>query len=580
MKESIIRIQIMRIFAAVVVLLLVYNLFHVQIVEGERWSSMAESNRFRRFTQVAPRGSIYTADGVVLATNIKTYDIALSYEHDRQLREQAITTLCSLLGLEYEAVASKLAGHRRKFEPVVVARNVSFEQIVILEEHRYLIPGLVVQVNPRRYFPQSYLFSQPLGRVTPGDYTGVSGLERQWNDYLQGRDGSYIIQVNANHVPIGEPVYDQEAVPGQNLHLTLDAELQQVAQDSLRRVLQKLRDNGTAENAWAGAVVVIDPNTGRILAMVSEPTFDVNDPNSFARGGIVYPEEVPAWAQTHGLDRTYNYRKPIGSTMKMLTGMAALETGLVTARESLRCTGHTRIANQPTQCYARTAHGNVDMIRAIQVSCNIYFGNMGHRMGRDVFYEYLEIFGMGWERRNAGFTDIPYGEQRDALDYRLRDTWFGGHNVQIAYGQLNEFTPLQLANYIAMIANGGIHYKPYLVETITDYQGEIVEHFQPTIINAYDFDPANMETIRRGMLAAAQGGHMRGVAVPTAGKTGTAEDSSPPGDAHSWWVGYGPYDEPEIVVVVFMERGGLGLRAAEVGRDIFDFWYENRQDDN
>ncbi len=580
MKENLFRIQVLRVVATAVVLFLVYSLFHVQVVEGERWSSMAESNRFRRFTQVAPRGSIYSADGVTLATNIKTYDVAMSYEHDRQLREQAITTLCSLLNLDTDEVTQLLRTHQRKFEPVVVASGVSFEKVAMLEEHRYLIPGLVIQVNPRRHFPQPYLFSQPLGRVSAREYTGISGLERQWNDYLQGQSGSYIIQVNANHVPIGEPVYDREAVPGHDLQLTLDAELQQVAQDSLRRVLEKLRENETAENAWAGAVVVIDPNTGRILAMVSEPTFDINNPNSFVQGGIIYPEEVPSWARTHGLDRTVNYRKPIGSTMKMLTGMAALETGNVSSSETIRCTGRTEISNQPTQCYARTAHGNVDMIRALEVSCNIYFGNLGHRMGRDVFYQYLEIFGMGWEHRNAGFTDIPFGEQRDALDYRLRDTWFGGHNVQIAYGQLNEFTPMQVANYVAMIANGGTHYKPYLVETITDYTGEVVEHFQPTIIKSHDFDPAHLETIRQGMLAAARGGHMRGVAQPTAGKTGTAEDRSPPGNAHAWWVGYGPYDEPEIVVVVFLERGGLGLRAAEVGRDIFDFWYEHRQDND
>lgn len=578
MKQSIVRIRLLRILAALAVFVLVYNLFHIQVVEGEVWANMADNNRFRHLVQVAPRGNILTSDGVVLAQNLPGYDVALAYEFDRSRREQAIATLSELLNLDYDEVYAKVASHSRRFEPVVVARNIEYEQLVMLEECRHLIPGLVIQVNPRRHYPEPYLFSHGLGRVIARDYVGSQGLEKQWEEYLSGQDGNYVIQVDADSRPVGDAVYDKVAIPGNDLHLTLDAGLQRAAQASLQRVLAKLRENNNAPDAWAGAVVVLDPNTGRILAMVSEPTYDVNDPRSFAADGIEYDDAVPSWARTHFLDRTINYRKPVGSTIKMLTGMAALESGVVSANERILCRGHTRIDNQPTSCYARAAHGNVNMVRALEVSCNIYFGTLGARLGRDRFYQYLEIFGMGWEQRNAGFADIPQDEQRDALDYRRSrwaDPWVGGHNVQIGYGQLNEFTPMQLANYVAMIANGGIHYRPYLVERITDHQGEVVEQFAPEIIAAHEFNPANLKLIREGMLAAGNTNYLRGIKPRVAGKTGTAEDGA--GSPHAWWVGYGPYDDPEIVVAIFLERGTTGWRATEVARDIFDYWYQRQE---
>lgn len=575
MKQMRMRIRLLRLLAALAVFLLIYNLFHIQIVEGDMWSDMADNNRFRHLVQVAPRGSIFTADGLTLATNQPSYDVALAYEPDQGRRELAISTLSQYLGLDYEEVYATVADHQRRFEPVVVASNIEFEQVLYLEEHRYLIPGLVIQVNPRRHYPHSHMFSHILGRVIAMDYVGSAGLEKQWEEYLSGQNGHYVIQVNAFDRPVSDPVYEQEAIPGHNLHLTMDSGLQEAARNSLRRVLEKLRENGTAEDAWAGAVVVMNPDNGQILAMVSEPTFDINNPLSYTADGIEYDDDVPSWARTHSLDRTINYHKPVGSTIKMLTGMAALENGLVSGSERILCRGRTRINNHPTVCYGHVAHGNVNLVRALEVSCNIYFGTLGSRLGRDRFYEYVEIFGMGWEERNAGFKDIPLAEQRDALDYRRwAENWVGGNNVQIAYGQMNEFTPMQVANYVSMIANGGTHYRPYLVEKITDFEGNVVEQIEPEIIAAHEFNPANLELIRKGMEAAGNTNYLRGISPRVAGKTGTAEDGS--GDNHAWWVGYGPYDDPEIVVAVFLERGNLGWRATEVARDVFDYWFERQ----
>ena len=170
----------------------------------------------------------------------------------------------------------------------------------------------------------------------------------------------------------------------------------------------------------------------------------------------------------------------------MVTGMAGLEYGVVTAREKIYAGGRTRINNQPVNDYGNAVFGNVDMRRALAVSSNIYFATVGSRLGSEKIYEYIEKFGMSRTQKNAGFDDIAQDEQVSSWTLPGR-TWVGGHTVQISYGQLNEFTVMQMGNYVSMLANGGIHYKPYMVEKITDYRGETVEFFEPVVLDQQDF---------------------------------------------------------------------------------------------
>lgn len=579
MKQMKWRMSILRIAAAVIVVVLIYNLFLVQVIEGQSWANVSDNNRFRHLVQTAPRGKILTADGVELAGNVPGYQVALAYEQNPVRREQSIAKLSELLEIEPDEIKERLSKDSRRFEPTVIASRVSFETVLLLEEYRYLVPGLVIQVAPQRVYPQGTLLAHNLGRLVDG--IGKEGLELQWDQYLQGQAGYSVVQVNANNSPVGEPVNSQPAIPGHDLHLTIDAGLQQAAQDALHRVVTKIRETNNMEDAWTGAVVVMDPNTGRILAMATEPSFDNNEKYNFQ-----WPEELPQNVRSYR-DRATNWRKPVGSTMKMLTGLAALDNKLVTPSERIRDTGKAMIAGWPIKNYGSRSYGNIDMRRALQVSSNIYFGTLGNRLGRERFYDYVDIFGMtgvasgdipDHAMKNAGFTDISLAEQLYSLDFyrntvRKGESYYPSYTVQMAYGQLNEFTPLQMANYVSMLANGGTHYKPYMVEKVIDADGKTVELFEPEIIAQREFDPDNLKVIHEGMRQAAESGsHFRNLSIKIAGKTGTAEENTV--DSQAWWVGFAPYDEPEIAIVAFVENGGLGSRASEIGREIIDYYFE------
>jgi penicillin-binding protein 2 len=269
----------------------------------------------------------------------------------------------------------------------------------------------------------------------------------------------------------------------------------------------------------------------------------------------------------------------------MLTGLAALESGAVTAKETIRSTGVARIAGFSVPEYGYAAYGNVDMRRALEVSSNIYFGTLGNRLGREKIYDYIAKFGLTGVAngeindsvvKNAGFDDISLGEQIHSLDYYKEllnrgEVFYSSYAVQMAYGQLNEFTVMQMANYVSMLANGGTHYKPYMVEKITSANGEVVELFEPTVLARQDFSPENLQVIREGMQAAAKGSRFRNLPFKIAGKTGTSQERGK--DNHAWWVGYAPYDNPEIAIAINLEYGGLGLRCEEVARDIIDHYF-------
>lgn len=575
------RISLLSLVAALIVGVLIYNLFQIQVIQGEEWADIADNNRFRHLVITAPRGRIFAADGTELAGSIPGYEVALAFEPDSAKRQQAIEKLSQLLSMDIKEIEAKLKKQTQRFAPARIASNVDFETVLMLEEYSHLIPGLVIQVKPQRTYPQTTLLAHTLGHLKEG-ITGASGLELQWDENLRGENGFSVVQVNVLGRPVGQPANNQPAIPGNNLHLTIDVGLQQKVQESLHSVLAKLRDRHKMQDAWTGAVAVVDPNSGKILAMASEPSFDNN-----LKYRYQWPDELPQRETIRTYrDRVVNWRKPVGSTFKMLTGLAALETGNVSANERIRDTGFTRISNQPVQNYGRAAYGNIALRRALQVSSNIYFATLGSRVGQEVIYEYIDRFGMtgaalgenpSYASKNAGFTDIHHGEQYHGLDYyqerlRVGKPFYTGHTVQMAYGQLNEFTVLQMANYVSMLANGGTHYKPYLVEKITDFHGEEVEFFAPEVIAEQNFDAAALTAIREGMQLAAGSSRFRGLPFKIAGKTGTSEEYGK--DNHAWWVGYAPYDNPEIAIVVFLEYGGLGLRGEEVARDIIDHYFE------
>lgn len=574
MKQLLFRMHVLRLCAALVVAVLIYNLFHIQVIEGGHWRNTAENNRFRHLVQVAPRGKIISADGVDLASNIPGYSLSLAFDGDKSSRDKTVAALARLLELteeEIDAMDERISKYTRRFEPLELFRNVDFNKILLLEENRHLMPSLVIQVTPRRIYPQNELLAHALGRTV--DYTGREGLERSWNEHLTGTNGFSVVQVRAGGRPVGLPIISQVAVPGNNIILTIDSDLQRYSHEALLRGLVKSRETRMGEKAWSGAVVIMDPNTGKILAMVSEPTFDANAKYT----APIWEDEVPLRVQNSYLNyRPIQYSRTVGSTFKMLVGLAALEEGKVTPTEKIYCGGPTWIVGRPgrdspTTCYGGAVHGHIDMREAIRVSCNVYFGTLAYRLGYTKLSEYIELFGLGLSPYNAGFDDVP--EQAPAKLPFFEKNPLLGNLVQMGYGQINEFTPLQMANYIAMIANGGIHYKPYMVDRIETAEGELVEQILPSILDTHQFKAAGLRSVQEGMLRMGQSNAFtRNLTVSVASKTGTAEQTGA-GHPHGWWVGYAPYENPEIVVVVFLEHGGQGFRASEVAAEIINYYY-------
>jgi penicillin-binding protein 2 len=576
MKQLLLRMHVLRLCAALVVAVLIYNLFHIQIIQGGHWRNTAENNRFRHLVQVAPRGKIITADGVELASNLPGYSVSLAFDGNRASRDKTVETLARLLELteeDIEAMNTRISDYRRSFEPLELFRNVDFNKILLLEENRHLMPSLVIQVTPRRVYPQDYLLGHALGRTI--DYTGREGLELSWNEHLTGTNGFSVVQVRAGGRPVGLPIISQVAVPGNNIILTIDSDLQHFTHEALLRGLAIARGTRMGAKAWSGSAVVMDPNTGRILALISEPSVNANakytPPN--------WEEEVPYAVRGSNLFfRPVQYPRTVGSIFKMLVGLAALEEGKVTPTERIFCGGPTWIVGRrgidsPTICWEGTAHGHLDMREAIRLSCNVYFGTLAHRLGYNTLREYFDLFGIGPSPFNAGFDCLPLGEQGSANFASERRPIFGGDVVQMGYGQINEFTALQMANYIAMLANGGIHYKPYMVDRVESAEGEIVEQILPTILNSHQFSAVNLRTVQEGMLRMGQSNaNTRNLTVSVAGKTGTAEQTGE-GFPHGLWVGYAPFDNPEIVVVVILEHGGEGFMASRVAAEIINYYF-------
>ena len=390
---------------------------------------------------------------------------------------------------------------------------------------------------------------------------------------------------------VGHPIRDQgkkAPIKGNSLQLTIDAKIQTLATRVLRENLERLQTLPYKPmlNAVAGAVVVLDINSGAVRALVSEPGYD---PNIFVREKLsdVQWQELNDPILKPQLNRVLRGEYPSGSTFKMITAIAGLEKGVITPQDTINCTGfYWRV--EPKRCWSwnRGGHGRVNLKRALAESCNIYFYDLGYRTGIQALTEYAALFGMGkptgidlHPSEEGGFLATPEWRRE-----HFGEPWQPGETLSAAIGQgFSTCTPLQMANYVAMIANGGIRYRPYLVDKVISPEGELIEDFTPEILDRVALAPETLTSVREGMQAVVEPrgtgyGTFVNCPVSVAGKTGTAEN--PHGDSHGWFVGYAPAQEPELVVAVLIEQGGGGSSAAApVAREIFTAIYTESQQD-
>lgn len=588
-------------FSAVVVMitlgLLVSRLWYLQIVRGPHMRLMSENNRIRLMRVPAARGLVYDRNGVLMIDNRASFDVVLVPEDARD-RTRTVEMLAHYLHEEPETLEKRMRGPSRRppYAGIVVRQDVEWKDVVALETHQLDLPGVSIQVRPRRSYPHGPMAVHVLGYVgevndrelegehshlKPGDVVGKAGLERMWDEELRGAVGGQQVEVDAlgRRVRVIEEVPD---VPGDTLVLTLDMGLQEAA-------VRALGDR-------PGSLVALDPRSGAVLAMVSKPDYD---PNLFARGISTSDWRGLVEDSWHPLtNRAVQGTFAPGSIFKVSLAAGLLDAGTVDAGTRYNCRGGTWFGSRMFRCWNRRGHGWVDLHRAIVQSCDVFFYETGRRLGVDGIARYSHRFGMGLQTGIAlpfeATGIIPSTEWKQR---RFGQRWMAGETLSVAIGQgYVTVTPLQMANLAAMMANGGTRYRPQYVQRVEAPDGTVRRVIEPEVLGYADIPPALMERVRRGMFDVAMapggtGGRVRGPlrGVTVAGKTGTAQvvklgqgktNRAVPVRQrdHAWFLAFAPYDAPEIAVAVLAEHAGGGggaIAAPIVGEFMAEYFHRS-----
>jgi len=553
--------------------------------------AQATAQQTRTIPVFAPRGIIYDRNREELATNRPSYVLLVHYPYYNQ--PEVLSRLAEILNVPLETIQKRVEkGKGAPYEPVRVMENLTTEQYTIILERHPELPGVEVRTEQVRYYPHGDLAAQTIGYVgeisdtelelyrskgyRPGELVGQTGLEAYYESYLRGTPGAYQVPVDTNSRPIGPAQY-QEPVPGKNLILTLDAKLQKVAERALDWQMYRLQtipnvgDGRAYTNARAGAVVVMDVKTGAILAIASRPAFDLN----LFVGGIS-EEDWNALNSDPNLpliNRAIQTAYHPGSTWKLLTAAAALQEGVTTPYEKVFSGRQYEPTGQ--RDWVPYGHGWVDVRNALRLSSNIYFYEMGRRLGIEKLVEYAKAFGFGSP------TGIDLGGEAPGIlpdeEYRKANGWYLGNTTSAAIGQIFAVTPVQLVRYVAAFANGGKLMRPYLVQSIEDLDGTVLYTAQPQVTGTLPISEEVRRVVIEGMKMVDGPSGTSDFAtwplpgIKTAGKTGTAEN--PPYDDFGLYVGFAPADDPEIAVAVVIEQAGHGGSVSPVARSIYAAYF-------
>ena len=573
-----------------VFVVLVLRLFFLQIVDGDYYHSKAEGNRLRMLQVTAARGVMYDRNGQILVGSRPAYTISLM-PMDTKIDDAEIKTLATMLKMKPDDIKAKIEAHKDGYEPIRLANDVPMDVVTTVEEHQHELPGISVDVEPLRYYPYNTMASQLFGyvgevsedelnamkaqgdtNVGPGTILGRAGLERLYDNVLRGVDGGRQVEVDAAGRPVAE-VGRKDTVPGRDIHLTIDLPLQKAAEKAVKDQLAALRAQGIP--AKGAAVVAMDPNTGAILAMVSAPEFN---PNWFARGITSAQWTMLNNDPSHPFDnKVIAGQYPPGSPFKIVTGSAALELKKVTPEEMIFDSGRHWLIDKRNA--AGEALGWIDFNTALAKSDNVYFYEMGRRVGIDNLDKFAKLYGLG-EKTGINLRGEAAGNVASP-EYKRKvfdQDWYLGETFDAAIGQsFTLVTPIQMAVLLSEVANGGIRYQPYVVSRIDNADGTPAEIFGPKKVGVLQISKSVMDIIRNALHdVTAEGGTagdlFKDMPVKVAGKTGTAENAS--GRDHGWFIAYAPYDKPRIVVVALVEEGSFGAGSAgPIVRDMLNEYF-------
>lgn len=575
-RNRITRLHTLLVVCLVLFAVLLGRMFYLQLWRGDYYAKQSDGNRLRQSRILAPRGIIYDSEGKELVNNLPGYAVVL--QKQSSYKPETLQRLSNLLQMPVEEINAKIKASKNFYEPIMLKNNLDQQMVTKIEEQRRYMPEVMLSVQPIRNYPYHELAVHALGyvgevsayeieqglfkNITQGSLVGKGGLEKTYDKYLRGEDGAFMEEVDVAGNVVKH--YDSvQPIPGKNLKLTIDYELQKELEAFTDKHLAFLRSSGIAPGARAAAVVAIDPRNGAVRAMVSRPGYD---PNWFVHG-----ISSKNW---NSINNDPNYpmnnkvitgEYPPGSTFKIVTGSAAFELKKVGLDEPIFDGGFHPMV--PTMGNAGgEVLGWLTFIKALAMSDNVYFYELGYRVGIDNIEKYAHIFGFG-ERTGIDLE----GESKGLVaskkvkrkiwdeDWRLGDTF----NAAIGQG-FNLTTPIQLSVMLSIVANGGTKYQPYLVDSIINSDGSLFEKPKRAEGKHIDVSQQTIDYIRMGMSATTQEGgtasYFAGLPKPIAGKTGTAENSH--GRDHGLFVAYGPVDDPELVVVCIVEQGGFGSVAA------------------
>ncbi|MDW8353373.1 MAG: penicillin-binding protein 2 [Bryobacterales bacterium] len=565
-----------------VFLFLISGFWNLQVRNPEWYSELAERNRIKALPILAPRGKILDRDGRVIVDNHSSFSVVVSRD---QLRPESVRLIAAGLHLDAEQLWRRVDGFRERphYEPIVLKNQLSPGELAFVEAHRSTpgFPEMELIHSQQRLYPRHGLAAHLIGyvgevseaelntlefaRYKPGDVVGKAGVERQYNEVLMGVDGQRQVIVDSRG-RVRQVFGLEEAIPGKNLRLTIDLDVQAVAE--------------LAMEGRRGAVVALDPRNGEILAMVSRPSFD---PNRFA--GRIRPDywkQLVEHPETPLLNRAIQAQLAPGSTFKPFVAIAALDSGVIDEGFTVFCRGGAHFYGRFFKCHVKGGHGAVDLHRAIAQSCDVFFYRVGDRLGIDRIAEYAELFGLG---KKTG-VDLPHEAAGLVPSTRwkvrtFRQKWYAGETISVAIGQgALTVSPLQLAYAVGGLAMGGVWYTPHVVQGAA----------RPKPVKQIRLEPDQLARVVAGMSAVVNEGgtgtRARLPGVEVCGKTGTAQLASNQALKNSklaqtlkdnaWFVGFAPCESPEIVVAALFEAGEHGHLAAPIVRDVIKAYLDKK----
>ena len=588
------RARVLYAILALAFLGLVSRLAFLQIVAGERYTFLSENNRVRIKRVAGTRGMIFDRQGQLLVDSRPSFDLIFVPE-DSSDPQNTLRLLARYLKRDEKELLKifEEGKSRAAFDEMVLGRDVDWSEVVAVETHQLDLPGVTLRVRPRRSYADGPMAAHVLGYLGEinsrqlktlkergyviGDEIGQYGLERRWEEILRGQSGGQQVEVDAlgRRMRVLHEVTD---VPGYTVHLTIDRELQAAAYEALK--------------GKEGTLVAIDVGSGAILALASTPAFD---PNVFARGikseewnGLIKDQLRPL------SNRATQGQYPPGSTFKIIMAIAALEEGVVQPEGHIQDPGFFFFGNRQFRDWKKGGHGAVNLHRAIVESCDTYFYQLGPKLGVDRIAKWARAFGLG-EKTGIALDDERSGTIPDTewKRKRYRQPWFPGETISVAIGQgYVTVTPLQLANMMAAVANGGKLYRPYLVSKVESLDGATVREYGSELIRTIEMKPDTINRVKRALADVVQGpggtgGAARSPQIPIAGKTGTAQVIEMKGAYlkseqlsyfnrdHAWFVSYAPVEKPQIAIAVLVEHGGHGGEAAApMAKKVFEKFME------